>query len=196
MTENYDNILLPFNNLLKEYFGKNKITGIEIGVETGKNSLRFLNSLNIEKLYLIDPYIPYREQHIGRRFKFNSQEYVNSSKKESKKRLSEFNNIEFIYKKSKDAIIDIKTLCDFVYIDGDHSYNTIKSDIKLYKEIVKKGGILGGDDYISRWSGVIKAVDEFIEETGYKLNIEKYKVETGKTPEGYFYDFNWWVVKE
>jgi hypothetical protein len=72
----------------------------------------------------------------------------------------------------------------------------VKSDIDNYKNIVRKGGVIGGDDYIPRWFGVIKAVDEFINETGYTLYTEKYKVETGKTPEGWMFNYNWWVIKE
>lgn len=35
---------------------------------------------------------------------------------------------------------------DIVYIDGDHSYTQFKKDLLSYKELVKDGGILCGDD--------------------------------------------------
>lgn len=35
---------------------------------------------------------------------------------------------------------------DLVYIDGDHSYHGVSSDIKLSSELVKDGGIICGDD--------------------------------------------------
>jgi methyltransferase family protein len=53
---------------------------------------------------------------------------------------------------------------DCVYLDGNHSYEAIANDISLWKPKVKHGGILSGDDYIQPWGGVIKAVDELLED--------------------------------
>lgn len=36
---------------------------------------------------------------------------------------------------------------DFLWIDGDHSYEGVKKDISLYLEKVKSGGIIGGHDF-------------------------------------------------
>ncbi|MFA5696155.1 MAG: class I SAM-dependent methyltransferase [Bacilli bacterium] len=56
---------------------------------------------------------------------------------------------------------------DFVYIDGDHSFEGCLKDIKDWYPKVKSGGILAGDDYV-KWTnrlgvefGVIKAVNHF-----------------------------------
>jgi len=51
---------------------------------------------------------------------------------------------------------------DFVYIDGDHSYENVKLDLNLWYPKLKLYGVLGGDDYghISG-RGVVKAVNEF-----------------------------------
>ena len=50
---------------------------------------------------------------------------------------------------------------DFIFIDGDHRYETVLKDIKLSQELMKKGGILAGHDYThGDWPGVKKAVDE------------------------------------
>ena len=58
---------------------------------------------------------------------------------------------------------------DFIYIDGDHSYNGVKIDIELAKKKVKKGGFICGHDYTSQFPGVIKAVDEFC--SNYKTSF-------------------------
>ena len=54
---------------------------------------------------------------------------------------------------------------DWVYIDGDHSYEGVKADLNAYFATVKPGGILAGDDYGHQGSwfedGVKRAVDEF-----------------------------------
>jgi len=196
MNENFNEFSLPFNDFLIKYYGKKSIKGIEIGVETGLNAVKLLNTLNIEKLYLIDPYREYIEEMGGDRLKRNLQLSCRVNLLKSKRNLKNYKNIERIFEDSSDAIKDIKELCDFVYIDGNHSYDFVKKDIELYKDIIKKGGVIGGDDYIDKWFGVIKAVDEFIKKTGYTLYLEKYKVSTGKNELGYFYDQNWWIIKE
>lgn len=48
-----------------------------------------------------------------------------------------------------------------VFIDGDHSYDSVKSDISEWRKKIKAGGILAGDDYHA-YEGVKKAVDELI----------------------------------
>lgn len=50
---------------------------------------------------------------------------------------------------------------DAVFIDGDHSYSAVKSDILEWRKKVKSGGILAGDDYHA-YAGVKQAVDELI----------------------------------
>lgn len=49
---------------------------------------------------------------------------------------------------------------DFVFIDADHRYHGVMSDIRNYRKKVKPGGLLMGHDYNPVWPGVVKAVDE------------------------------------
>jgi hypothetical protein len=49
---------------------------------------------------------------------------------------------------------------DLCYIDGDHSYEAVKSDIGACLDIVKPRGWIGGHDYGGADPGVQKAVDE------------------------------------
>lgn len=57
---------------------------------------------------------------------------------------------------------------DCVFIDADHSYQAVKSDIWAWRNKVKLGGYLCGHDYGTRnFPGVTQAVDEsFTVETG------------------------------
>lgn len=57
-------------------------------------------------------------------------------------------------KRFKDGTID------FVFIDSDHSYESVKEDLEAWWPKVKVGGALGGHDYHPSF-GVIRAVDEF-----------------------------------
>jgi hypothetical protein len=54
---------------------------------------------------------------------------------------------------------------DWVYIDGDHSYEGVKADLEAYFPKVRPGGFIAGDDYGHQGSwfedGVTRAVEEF-----------------------------------
>jgi predicted O-methyltransferase YrrM len=59
-------------------------------------------------------------------------------------------------RKFKDESLDV------VFIDLNHSYESVKEDIALWLPKVKKGGYLAGDDYHQNWPGVIQAVNEML----------------------------------
>lgn len=48
---------------------------------------------------------------------------------------------------------------DFLFIDANHNYESIKKDIELWYPKVKPGGVIGGHDY--QFAGVGRAVNEF-----------------------------------
>ena len=51
---------------------------------------------------------------------------------------------------------------DFVYIDGDHSYESVKQDLNSWYPKLKKFGVMCGDDYAHiTGRGVVEAVNEF-----------------------------------
>jgi predicted O-methyltransferase YrrM len=49
---------------------------------------------------------------------------------------------------------------DFVFIDGDHSYDGCLRDIKAWLPKVKPGGVIAGHDFHLEYPGVMKAVRE------------------------------------
>ena len=49
---------------------------------------------------------------------------------------------------------------DFVFLDADHDYESVKADIAAWLPKVKPGGILAGHDYMCGWPGVDRAVAE------------------------------------
>lgn len=50
--------------------------------------------------------------------------------------------------------------CDVVFIDMDHSYESVKQDLEIWYPKVKIGGYIAGHDYTSDWTGVVQAVNE------------------------------------
>jgi len=58
---------------------------------------------------------------------------------------------------------------DWVYLDAEHWYESVRDDLASWAPKVKAGGLVMGDDYGARgyWEGgVTRAVDEFIRSEG------------------------------
>jgi len=64
-------------------------------------------------------------------------------------------NSKEVYKQFKNESID------YLFIDGDHSHEGFKEDIKLWYPKVKIGGIVSGHDYIWGGNGVKPIIDSF-----------------------------------
>lgn len=74
---------------------------------------------------------------------------------------------------------------DFVYIDGLHDYESVKSDIADWWPMVNANGVLAGHDYSGSTPGVMQAVNEFVADKKLKLKLtceEEYPI-------------SWWVEK-
>jgi hypothetical protein len=66
----------------------------------------------------------------------------------------------------------IEDTLDWVYIDGNHSYEYVRRDLAHYAPLVRPGGLIVGDDYVksTRWDdGVIRAFDEFVAQSGMRV---------------------------
>ncbi|MDA7714591.1 class I SAM-dependent methyltransferase [Candidatus Pelagibacter sp.] len=61
---------------------------------------------------------------------------------------------------------------DYVFLDGGHAYETVKSDLESCTPVIDNNGTVLCDDYnLSYAPGVKKAVDDFIETYKYKIRI-------------------------
>jgi hypothetical protein len=74
---------------------------------------------------------------------------------------------------------------DFVYLDGNHSYDAVVEDLQLWRRKVRAGGVLGGHDFYERHDayqecGVESAVQRF---------AERDKLTVHRTPEC----TSWWI---
>ena len=59
---------------------------------------------------------------------------------------------------------------DYLYVDADHSYASVRRDLAAWVPFVKPGGLVLGDDYGSdMYPGVQVAWDEFAQERGWTL---------------------------
>lgn len=157
-----------------------ELAGVEIGVYHGKNALSILRTLPIKKLYLVDPYLNYE----GYTDNYGDELNLGMVFDIAKEKLSEFEDkIIFIKKMPSIAVNNIPDGIDFVYIDGNHKYEYVIQDMKLYWEKLRIGGILGGHDidngFYPEHDGIVKAFVEFMAD---KKNY-------------YIQSPDWWLIK-
>ncbi|MCP5064711.1 MAG: class I SAM-dependent methyltransferase [Ignavibacteriae bacterium] len=58
--------------------------------------------------------------------------------------------------------IDPSFKCKLLYIDGEHSYESVKNDIEIMKKYLVKGGVICFDDAFTTYDGVDRAIEELI----------------------------------
>ena len=83
------------------------------------------------------------------------------------------NNISLIKGNSNTVLkkIDMSKI-EFVFLDGGHDYQTVKSDLNFCREVIINGGTVLCDDYdLSYAPGVKKAIDEFSFDDAIKCTI-------------------------
>ena len=82
-------------------------------------------------------------------------------------------NVEIIKGDSKKLLPNIDlTQIDYVFIDGGHSYETVKSDLNNCKIVIENNGIVLCDDYNLTYAlGVKNAIDEFVAKEQYDKKI-------------------------
>ena len=173
---------------LRQLKDRDNLVGAEIGIGKGHHASFFLSELNIDFVFLIDPYAVYKDERmmvgLEKIREWEKEAYINLDKYKHK--------IKWIKEKSADAIkLIADNSLDFAYIDANHTHKSVAEDISLYYPKVKKGGLFSGHDY--DYKSVKKAVDEFIIKEDLELHIED--VGPGEfTGEGMKYD--WWVWKK
>lgn len=72
--------------------------------------------------------------------------------------------------RSVDLIVD---KADFVWLDGDHTYQNVKAELEKFYPIVPVGGMIAGHDYLHpSYPEVRQAVDEFAAANGIEVKTE------------------------
>jgi hypothetical protein len=152
---------------IRPFFRLAKGKGVEVGTFEGYNAVNVFKYCNIDKLYCVDPFVPYVDI-VGGLGKF-SQEAFDAIHDKVVKRIKP--NGEVIRKASLDAVGDFTdNSLDFVYLDGDHSRQNVLNEINSWLTKIKVGGVLGGHDHSE--NGVLGALTEWnLEHLEYDQNI-------------------------
>jgi hypothetical protein len=164
-----------------------EISFLEIGVAAGDTSEFLCLNKKVNNVYLLDLY--------------NDIDFY-GIKNSSKPRYTPKTHDKFVYERISNIVNGQVTILkgtsqdllpidglelDYVYIDGNHSYESVKLDLENSAKMIKRDGIIGIDDYINFMAeidhssiseyGVIRAVNEFLKDNhdfrviGYAFNI-------------------------
>tara|TARA_Y100000385_G_scaffold172907_1_gene178988 strand:+ start:97 stop:843 length:747 start_codon:yes stop_codon:yes gene_type:complete len=162
--------------------------GVEIGVLKGDFSKQILENWNCSKYYLVDLWsnqltktntatVTYEEGWASDE-KIHNENY--SAMLENTKKYKEKINIIRNYSHLAAVTFEDESL-DFIYLDADHSYEGLKTDLMYWYPKLKKGGLIMGDDYHLKdlesmgdngQFGVTKAVNEFCNKINKNVSIE------------------------
>lgn len=157
--------------------------GIEIGVWRGDSSEKFLRRaghLHLVDSWSVTPYETSDEhgdyeayldryaQMVGSRDPEDFQRYYDSIYRKVVNRFRD-RAVTIHRASSRDFFRDFQQQVDWVYVDGDHSYQGCLQDLRDSRRVVRAGGLILGDDYTNK-PGVRRAVDEFVAETGLQFS--------------------------
>ena len=147
--------------------------GVEIGVWKGDFSSRLLKGTAPRQLHLIDPWLVSdgsdRSDEAWYGAGKTSQSETNDIHDKVKERFAQEVRAGTVIihrttsAEAMQAMPDASV--DYVYIDGDHSYDGVSQDLLHSFRVTRPGGFICCDDYLAgAWwkDGVIRAVHEFL----------------------------------
>lgn len=150
---------------------------LEIGVAWGYHAEHLLSCLPNIKYTGIDPYQSDYDSNdsfcdsVCSLFKDSRQQSMDrlySAVKESLE--SKFpDRVVMLRTSSLDAIKNLTNQYCLIFLDGDHRFENVRQELATFWPLVRKGGLLVGDDY--DWPEVKKAVNLFAKEQGLDVHF-------------------------
>ena len=148
-----------YSEIVKE--SKDKDAFVEIGTFYGKSTIFLANEIkNSGKdlpFFTVDPWNNSLIDEKGRKFPECSMDKFMANAKSC-------GVDRYVIPIPGLSIVAAKSFADkslkFVFIDGEHSYEAVKSDIEAWLPKLRPGGVIAGHDYIRLWPGVKRAVNE------------------------------------
>lgn len=155
--------------LLLSIFGNTQGNIVEIGSWVGKSTSLLAKGCSIRNegiVYAIDHFKgrPGKEDLYYRGLSKNETIFDRFTKNIKEIGLEAYIKVFKMY--SQEARGKINDNIRLLFIDGDHEYESVYRDIKLFEGLVNSGGIIAIHDYSIAFPGVIKAVKEGITDTG------------------------------
>lgn len=157
--------------LIRERVGTSEMTGCEVGVWRGGNSEGLLRELLGLRLVMVDKYVeltPEEAKSDRDLSKKNLGEMVEAMMEARQRTVDVFGSERAILVVGESVAVSesiADASFDFVFIDANHTYESVSRDLAAWWPKLKTEGLFVGHDYKSsgRKAGVKKAVDEFAE---------------------------------
>jgi hypothetical protein len=160
------NIFETRNDMISTFNKKLKIA--ELGVFEGEFSKDIFNLCSPSELFLVDLF----EGYFGSGNKDGQNYHYVQLENEMEKIKLFFQANEEVTVIKNSTVNFLNSLedeyLDMVYIDADHSYNSVLEDLNLSYKKVKVGGLICGHDYVKS-TAAEKAVNDFCH--NHKLEI-------------------------
>lgn len=165
-------------------------TILEVGVAWGYHAQHMLLNLSNIAYTGIDPYLSGYDkndafpQDVAKLFRDDEQSSMDRLYQAVKMELNEKfpGRATLVREKSTDWLDMQSDKFDVIFLDGDHTFETVRKELSGYWTKVNEGGVLAGDDY--DWPEVKKAVDEFANEK--KLHVKFLSKESRGYPTYFF----------
>ena len=158
---------------LLELMPKNS-TCAELGVGKGNFSKLILEIAKPKLHFCVDLWGPIAINVQGNYY--TDQETWDQRFQEIQEKFKDY-NVQFV----RDMTYNLPNYCepktlDWVYIDGDHTYDGCMKDLQSVKNLIKDDGMILGHDYRPAWRkrpdwGVVESVNNFVEENNYYLTV-------------------------
>lgn len=118
--------------------------GVEIGVFKGQFSKHILENWS-GKLYMVDPWRELDNYIDSSNHKNHPTAYL-----EAMNSIRGYEDRAFMIRALSTQAVDLfeDESLDFIYIDGNHTYESVKEDMELWFPKLKKGGLFAGHDYL------------------------------------------------
>lgn len=121
--------------------------GAEIGVWRGAFSAAFCEGNPNLHMLCVDPWKSYPEWGDTKNSTADPEAFMEQAYRDAMKRLARL-NATIVRQFSVDAAKTVPDgSLDFVYIDGNHGFNSVLSDLKAWAPKVRAGGFVAGHDY-------------------------------------------------
>lgn len=145
-------------NLLKKYAKQAKVGIVEIGILDGGTTKEMATVANVP-MYGIDPLIP---DSMNKRLIGTEEKIVNN--------LKFYPEFTFFKDYSFNVVKNWSKPFDFIFIDGDHTYEAVKQDFEDWLPLNSSGGYIAfhdshpiiedGREIFAGWPGCVQLVNE------------------------------------
>lgn len=147
----------------------------EIGVLAGDYADQIRVITKPKELHLIDCWEK-QDVRVYKDYVEDSAEVMEKNRLDVIKKFTPYSEVKILHSYSVTAAQNFTDeYFDWVYLDSNHSYETVKQDLQVWWPKIKSGGLFLGHDWVTPNSfvpffGVIRAVTEFMNAS--KLSLE------------------------